>query len=68
MSDIFGTARRLGIKLDEKFDRLEKLQEVLAEALAERANLEDAGENTLLQDNLIDGIRKEIDKAAEELD
>jgi hypothetical protein len=68
VSDIFGTARRLGIKLDEKFDRLEKLQEVLAEALAERANLEDAGENTLLQDNLIDGIRKEIDKAAEELD
>jgi hypothetical protein len=68
VSDIFGTARRLGIKLDEKFDRLEKLQEALAEALSERACLEEAGENTLLQDNLIAAIREEIDKAAEEAD
>jgi hypothetical protein len=68
VSDIFGTARRLGIKLDEKFDRLEKLQEVLAETLAERACLEEAGENTLLQDNLIAAIREEIGKVAEELD
>ena len=68
VSDIFGTARRLGIKLDEKFDRLEKLQEVLAETLAERACLEEAGENTLLQDNLIAAIREEIGKVAAELD
>ena len=68
MSDIVGTARSLGIKLDKKFDRLERLQEVLAEALSERACLEEAGENTLLQDNLIAAIREEIDKAVEELD
>ena len=67
MSDIFGKARSLGIELDKKFDRLERLQEALTEALSERAYLEEAGENTLLQDNLIEAIREEIEKTAEEI-
>ena len=45
MEDIIGKARRLGIKMDKKFERLAELQELLEEALAKLAGMEAAGEN-----------------------
>jgi hypothetical protein len=68
VNDIIGRARSLGIEPDKKFDRIAKLQEVLADALSERACIEAAGENTVLHDELIDQLREAIEKEAEEMD
>jgi hypothetical protein len=68
VNDVIGRARSLGIKPDKKFDRIAKLQEVLADALSERACMEAAGENTVLHDDLIDQLREAIEKEVEEMD
>ena len=46
----------------------EFLQEVLADALSERACMEAAGENTILHDDLIDQLREAIEREVEEMD
>ena len=68
MDDILRRAQSLGIKFNNRTTRLAELQELLYDATRERAMLEEEGENTLLQDIVIEKIREEIAIEAEKSD
>ena len=61
MTDLLDRARRLGIKIEnESLNRLADLQELLADAYAERCSMDQAGEDTSVQDAVIDATKAKI--------
>jgi len=63
LEDIFGRAKSLGIKFDDAdkkdLEHLSALYELLADAENQRGYLNEEGEDTTLQDKVIDKVRAE---------
>ena len=67
MSDLIDECRSLGIEFDKTEMMVEKLQDTLWEAERERTNMEEAGEDTTLQDIAIHRLRQKLNDAIAEI-
>jgi hypothetical protein len=66
MGEVFGRAKRLGLNV-ECLVRLSELQDLLDDALNERATKEQRGQNTAVEDILVAKLEGEIESEAEKL-